>query len=104
MANFLTRALMGLFLSKNAQTVLEQRAKATKRGAKSASGSARDQALAQVKAQSQSVMTDERAALIRQAMQVRKAKQTVLADLSDTERQKLVAVAMKKLLNEGKPE
>ena len=100
MANFLTRALMGLFLSKNAQAVLEQRAKAAKRGP----GSAREQALDQVRAQSQSVMTDERAALIRQAMQVRKAKQTVLADLSDTERQKLVAVAMKKLLNEGKPE
>jgi hypothetical protein len=97
MANFLTRALMGLFLSKNAQAVLEKRAKANGR-------SAREQALAQVKAQSQSVMTDDRAALIRQAMQVRKAKQTVLADLSDTERQKLVAVAMKKLLNEGKPE
>ncbi|GEM_PF-3860615 len=100
MANFLTRALMGLFLSKNAQAVLEQRAKAARSGPKSA----RDQALAQVKAQSQSVLTDDRAALIRQAMQVRKAKQTVLADLSDTERQKLVAFAMKKLLNEGKSE
>ena len=100
MANFLTRALMGLFLSKNAQALLEQRGKAAKRGPKSA----REQALAQVKAQSKAVMTDERAELIRQAMQVRKAKQTVLADLSDTERQKLVAVAMKRLLNEGKPE
>lgn len=98
MANFLTRALMGLFLSKNAQAVLEQRAKAARR----AKTSVREQALAQVKEQSQSVMTDDRAELIRQAMQVRKAKQMVLADLSDTDRQKLVAMAMKKLLNEGK--
>lgn len=100
MANFFTRALMGLFLSKNAQAVLEKRAKAAKRGKMSA----REQALEQVRTQSKAVMTDDRAELIRQAMQVRKAKQTVLADLSDTERQKLVAVAMRKLLNEGKPE
>lgn len=100
MANFLTRAVLGLFLSKKAQGVLEKRAKAAKR----APSSAREQALAQVKAQSGKVMTDERAELIRKAMQVAKAKQTVLADLSDADRQKLVAVAMRKLLNEGKPE
>lgn len=104
MANFLTRAVMSLFLSKKAQGVLEQRAKAGKRAGGRAPASAREQALAQVKAQSGKVMTDERAELIRKAMQVAKAKQTVLADLSDADRQKLVAVAMRKLLNEGKPE
>lgn len=100
MANFLTRALMGLFLSKKAQKVLEQRAKAARRGPKSA----REQALEQVREKSKGVVTDERAELIRQAMQVRQAKQTVLANLSDADRQKLVAVAMRRLLNEGKPE
>ena len=50
------------------------------------------------------VVTPERAELIRRAMEVFRAKQTVLADLGDEQRAQLVAVAMKKLLNEGKDE
>lgn len=43
----------------------------------------------------------DRAELIRQAMSVRASKQGVLADLDAESRAKLVALAMKALLNEG---
>ena len=43
------------------------------------------------------VVTTDRAELIRQAMQVRAAKQVILADLDDETRAKLVALAMKAL-------
>jgi len=48
------------------------------------------------------VVTTDRAELIRQAMQVRAAKQVILADLDDETRAKLVALAMKALLNEDR--
>lgn len=47
-------------------------------------------------------MTSDRAELIRQAMAVRAAKQEILADLDDETRAKLVGLAMKALLNEGR--
>ncbi len=43
----------------------------------------------------------DRAELIRHAMSVRAAKQGVLADLDPESRSKLVALAMRALLNEG---
>lgn len=46
---------------------------------------------------------NERAELIRRAMEVRAAKQTVLADLSEEDRERLVATAMRAFLAEGKP-
>ena len=52
--------------------------------------------------QAEGLMTPERAELLRRAMEVRRAKQTIFADLSDEQRQKLVAVAIRKLLNEGR--
>lgn len=71
-------------------------------------GSSRDQVLAaakaQIRASQERVMTPERAELIRKALEVRQAKQAILADLDDEQRQKLVALAFKKLLNEGKSE
>lgn len=45
----------------------------------------------------------ERAELIRRAMEVRAAKQTVLAELSEADRERLVATAMKAFLTESKP-
>ena len=45
----------------------------------------------------------ERAELIRRAMEVRAAKQTVLAELSEKDRERLVATAMRAFLNESKP-
>ncbi len=65
-----------------------------------AGGGTRDQAIQAMKEQMKGVMTPERAALIQNAMAVHKAKQTILSDLSDEQRQKLVALAVKALLNE----
>lgn len=62
----------------------------------------RAQALQQVRDAQERVMTPERAELLRHAMQVRKAKQAILADLNDEQRQKLVALAFRALLNEGR--
>lgn len=72
----------------------------SKTGAASRNG--REAAIVEAQAKLRDVMTPERAELIRQAMAVRKAKQTVLANLSDEQRQRLVAAAMKRLLNEGR--
>lgn len=44
-----------------------------------------------------------RAELIRRAMEVRAAKQTVLAELNEEDRARLVATAMRAFLAEGKP-
>ncbi|ABC21017.1 hypothetical protein [Rhodospirillum rubrum] len=65
-------------------------------------GSAREKALAQVRAAQGDLMTPERAELIRKAMQVHGAKQKILANLSDEQRQRLVMTAMRTLLNEGR--
>lgn len=62
----------------------------------------RGQALATIRANQQRVMTPEREELIRQAMQVRRAKQQILADLDDEQRQKLAAMAIRAFLNEGR--
>lgn len=72
--------------------------------APSAGSAARDKALAQVRAAQGTVVTTDRAELIRQAMQIRKAKQQILADLSDDQRAKLAALAIRGLLNEGRDE
>lgn len=47
-------------------------------------------------------MTPERAELIRNAMRIHRAKQNILADLDDAQRQKLVLLAMRAFLNEGR--
>ncbi|MBK1666406.1 hypothetical protein CKO10_18395, partial [Rhodospirillum rubrum] len=75
-----------------------------KAGTKAAAeaGSAREKALAQVRAAQGDLMTPERAELIRKAMQVHGAKQKILANLSDEQRQRLVMTAMRTLLNEGR--
>ncbi len=67
-----------------------------------ASGTARDQAMARIRENQARVMTPERAELIRKAMEVRRAKQQILADLSDEQRQKLAVMAIRAFLNEGK--
>lgn len=64
----------------------------------------REQAMATIRANQQRVMTPEREELIRQAMQVRRAKQQILADLDDEQRQKLAAMAIRAFLNEGREE
>lgn len=81
-----------------------KRAKGAK-GAKSGKrppASARDEALDRIRENQDKVMTPERAELIRNAMQVRRAKQQILADLSDEQRQKMALMAMRAFLNEGR--
>lgn len=67
-----------------------------------APGDARTKAIRQAQQAMRKVATPDRAELIRQAMEVHRAKQTVLAELSDEQRQKLVALALRQLLNEGR--
>ncbi len=94
MFKFIGKALAGLVLTKKARTAVGRRA--------SAAGKAKPPAVAEVQARARDVVTPERAELIRHALQVRAAKQTILADLDDETRAKLVATAMKALLNEGR--
>ena len=58
--------------------------------------------MAVAEARASDVVTADRAELIRQAMKVRAAKQTILAELDDETRGRLVATAMKAFLNEGR--
>jgi Rps23 Pro-64 3,4-dihydroxylase Tpa1-like proline 4-hydroxylase len=47
------------------------------------------------------VLTPERKALIQNALKVQQAKAKILNDLKDEDKQKLYALALKKLLREG---
>jgi hypothetical protein len=58
--------------------------------------------VADFQAQAAAVAKIDRAALIRQAMEVRAAQQVVLAELSEEERSRLTATAMRAFLNESK--
>lgn len=60
----------------------------------------RESDIADMQALSQGLMTEDRAELIKNAMQIRRAKQTVLDALSDEQKEQLVALALKALLNE----
>jgi hypothetical protein len=101
MFKFIGKALAGLVLDEKAQAaVVKPAAKKGKAKAKPAA-SAKDAAIAQVQAQAKDLLTPDRAELIQNAMKVRAAKQTILANLDDESRARLVATAMKALLNEG---
>lgn len=113
MLRFLGKAMAGLVLTKDGRKAAADLAAAKTRGkavkappakaaapAKAAEGKAA--AIAELQSQAKDLVTPERAELIRRAMEVRAAKQTILADLSDESRAKLVATAMKALLNEGR--
>lgn len=102
MFKFIGKALAGLVLTKDAQKAVGQ-IQIGAGGGKTKPKSpfdARDQAIAEVQKGAQGLVTPDRAELIRQAMQVRAAKQKILADLDDETRGKLVAAAMKALLRE----
>ena len=107
MFKFIGKALAGLVLDEKAQAaVVKPAAKKAKAKAKpkpkpKPAASAKDAAIAQVQAQAKDLLTPDRAELIQNAMKVRAAKQTILANLDDESRARLVATAMKALLNEG---
>jgi hypothetical protein len=97
MFRFLGRALSGLVLTKGArQAVKTARSKAAAKPA----GGGKAASIAAMQAQSKNLITPERAELLQHAMKVRSAKQTILANLSDEQRARLVAEAMKRLLHE----
>jgi len=117
MFKFIGKALAGLVLTKDAQDAVGRHGAASPaakgkgkarpagktaaaKGGKTAP--ARNAAIAQVQDQVKDLITPDRAELIRQAMKVRAAKQTILADLGDEDRSRLVALAMKALLNEDR--
>ncbi|MCF8479281.1 MAG: hypothetical protein K9H25_02505 [Rhodospirillum sp.] len=62
----------------------------------------RAEAEATIRANQTRLMTPEREQLISNALAVHRAKQKILADLSDEDRRKLMVTAMRALLNEGK--
>lgn len=106
MLRFIGKALAGLVLTKDAQKAVGQIQIGSGNGKAKAKAKspfdAREQAIAEVQKDAQSLVTPDRAELIRQAMQVRAAKQKILANLDDETRGKLVAAAMKALLNEDR--
>ena len=95
MFKLIAKALARLVLTREARRAVVRRV----RGAAKQRGGGKPAA---APAQAQDMVTPDRAELIRQAMRVRAAKQTILADLDDETRAKLVATAMRALLNEGR--
>ncbi|WP_413204707.1 hypothetical protein [Rhodospirillum sp. A1_3_36] len=65
-------------------------------------GDARTEAMEAIRTNQARIMTPEREKLISDALAVHRAKQKILADLSDEDRRKLMVTAMRALLNEGK--
>ena len=93
---FVSRALLSLVMDKDARAKLERRREAGKETARGARINALRQAAGHV-------MTPEREQLIRNAMNVHRAKSRIIEDLKDEEKQRLYALAVKKLLrgNDG---
>lgn len=117
MFKFIGKALAGVLLTGDARKAVagqartpdNSRGRSKGKGAGKKTAGPKDgnkpeerEAVAQVQAQAKELITEDRAELIRKAMQVRAAKQTILADLNDEDRARLVATAMKALLNEGR--
>lgn len=104
MWKFIGKTLAGMVLTKEARDAAGGLAKSAVRSATqkmqhgAGPADAKEQAIAQIQAQG----APDRAELIRRAMEVRAAKQTLLADLNDEDRAKLVATAMRAFLNESK--
>ncbi len=97
--NKLGKAFLSLFLDKKARASL-----AHKRAAQPARGSRnkRDENIQDIQTSTNHVMTPARQQIIQDAMKVRAAKAKVLDDLSDEQKKKLYALAIKSLLNEGR--
>jgi hypothetical protein len=111
MFKFVGKALAGLVLTQDAQQALERKAKtAGATGAGKVAPAPDPQSAAERRAEqvarmfleNEELVAENRAILISEAMKVRTAKKAILADLDDQSRAKLVALAMKRLLNEGR--
>ena len=109
MFKFIGKALAGVLLTGDARKAVSGGAKVGAKPKKAATVKnpgmpqlQQNEAITKMQAQVKGLITEDRAELIRQAMRVRAAKQTSLADLSDDDRARLVATAMKALLREGR--
>jgi hypothetical protein len=102
MFKFIGKALAGLVLTKGAQRAVGRIGKGGTNRQTTVSAAARQRAMATAEARASDLVTADRAELIRQAMKVRAAKQTILAELDDETRGRLVATAMRAFLNEGR--
>ena len=104
MLKFIGKALAGMVLTKQARQAAGDLAQAALNHAvKKPLPEAKELAIADMRAQTDHLVTPDRTELIRQAMQMRAAKQSLLADLNDEDRAKLVATAMRAFLSEGNP-
>lgn len=102
---FFTDVLLSLFMGKKARAnfkaYVKTKAALPKPGAGTGLGATtREQQIKAMQEGNKDLVTEDRAELIRRAMEIRRAKQQIFADLSDEQRQKLVAIAIKKLLHE----
>ena len=94
-------------LEKDAQAAIRRRAQqaapqvAAKAGVAPAAPSSRERDLARLRGQAQALITQERQALIANAMKVHRAKREILDQLDDESRAKLVAMAITALMREG---
>ncbi len=94
MFRFVSDALLSLVMDKTARNKLRNsraRRKVT----------AREIKINELQETVDRVMTPERQALILKAMKIQRAKSKILNDLKDEDKQKLYALAVKKLLREG---
>lgn len=88
---------MGLFSSLFGS---EKNEKKQKKTATSSSENGRERTIAAMQAQAGDLVTADRAELIRNAMAVQRAKQTILSDLSSEDRARSVASAITGLLHD----
>ena len=108
MLKFIGKALAGMVLTKEAREAAGGLAKSAVRTAahKIQAGPGKPEAgepgIAEAQAAARQIVVNDRAELIRQAMAVRAAKQTVLAELNEEDRARLVETAMRAFLNESK--
>lgn len=93
MKKFLANALLSLVMDKSARDKLEERRQA-------GNPAERDQRIDEIKGNVEKLMTPERQELIRNALDVHRAKARILDDLGDEKKQRLYALAVKRLLHE----
>jgi hypothetical protein len=101
MLRFVSKALLNVFVDKQARTRLEQ-ARAGRMAATTRGIGGRTANLDAIEAARARVVTPEREELLRNAMRVRAAKEKILDDLNDEQKRRLYAAAVKALLNEGR--
>lgn len=99
--NFLSKTLLSMVLDEKARDKLAQRKTAEGSGKPGGAANSRADQIKQIQAAGKGMMTPERAELIRNALEVRKAKAKIFDDLNDEQKRKLYALAVKTFLGQG---